>query len=447
MSFLTVSFAIFFFITVLVLSRISNLKVRNIVLLLANLVFYSMGDIRFAFLLIAEIAGCYFTALKISSEQEKGRRGRGLVIIFVTVLITLLAVSKYTVQPLGISFYTLMIISYVIDVYRGKMEAETDPVAVALYASFFPQIMSGPITKARDLMGQFKQKQIINKKGIYSGAQIFLTGALKKVLIADRLAVCSDAIYSNPSIYSGLSVFLGTVCYTIQLYCDFSGYTDMATGIATMLGFKLARNFNLPYIAKNPTETWKRWHMSLSSWLQEYVYITLGGNRKGKARQYINLILTMIVGGLWHGVAWTYVLWGLQCGIGLCAHKVYSGWKERWNIKTGRLYDAVCVLLTYLYFLMGTVIFRAGSVGDFIIIFKKIFTMAPGTGYYYVYLFIYLVLVGAAYGIACLKNRNQGFYVNLNLDMFKNRVLFLFVILTVIIYGYFGNNVFIYAQF
>ena len=453
MTFLTFSFAVFFILLITFLSRIKNVRTRNAVLLLGNLIFYGMGDIRFIAMLAAECLVAYFSAIGILKEKKKGGTGKTYFSAAVILAVSVLALTRYLpfagidVQPLGVSFYTLMVISYVVDVYRGKMEAETDPVTVALYVSFFPQILSGPITKARDMMGGFREIHPITKAGIYSGMQIFLMGALKKVLIADRLAVCSDAIYGNPGMYSGLSVFFGTLCYSIQLYCDFSGYTDMATGIAAMMGFKLARNFNLPYIAKNPTETWKRWHMSLSSWLQEYVYISLGGNRKGMLRQYINLILTMIIGGLWHGVSLTYVLWGLQSGIGLCAHKIFLAWKKRTGWKGNRVCDHISVVFTYAYFLMGTVIFRSGSLKDAGVIFARIFTGASGVVYYYSYFFIYLLLVGIAYAVAYRKNGGEGFYVNLNLDGFKERTAFLLVVLTVIIYGYFGNNVFIYAQF
>lgn len=468
MSFLTPGFAAFYIILLLVLSRTKNINIRNVILLTANLVFYSMGDLRFLLLLIVEISGCYYTAIKIKKEKNCGNTGKGYMRLAVISAVGILIICKYLmfigttmfgagfseryrgladIQPIGISFYTLMVISYVVDVYRGEMEAEEDFLLVALYVSFFPQIMSGPITKARELIWQFRELHPITKVSIYSGMQIFLTGVLKKVLIADRLAVCSDAIYSNPSIYSGLSIFLGTVCYTIQLYCDFSGYTDMATGVATMMGFRLAKNFDLPYIAKNPTETWKRWHISLSLWLQEYVYISLGGNRKGKVRQYLNLIITMVVGGLWHGAAWTYIFWGIQCGIGLCVHKIFVEYIKKKKEKESGIYSVVSTLGTYLYFLAGTIIFRAESTEDALIIFKRIFTLAHGVGYYYVYFFIYFAFVAAAYTVAVMRNNGYGFYVNMNMEHFGSRVLFLFTVMIIVIYGYFGNNVFIYAQF
>ena len=449
MNFLTVYFAFFILVILTVLSRVTNAKTRNVILLLGNLLFYSVGDLKSVAFISIESIICYFAALYISREKAKDRSGKTCMGMTVVLLVAVLVTTKcfFGIVVLGISFYTLMMISYVVDVYRGKMNAEKDIISVCLYFSFFPQILSGPITKARDMMEQFHDVRPISKDGIYSGMQIFLMGALKKVLIADRLAVCSDAIYGNPGMYSGLSVFFGTICYTIQLYCDFSGYTDMATGVATAMGFKLARNFNMPYIAKNPTETWKRWHMSLSSWLQEYVYISLGGNRKGRIRQYINLILTMIVGGLWHGVALTYVLWGVQCGIGLCAHKLFGEFMKKREVKKSRVVNAMSALFTYLYFTAGTVIFRAESIGDAAVIFRRIFIMADGVKYYYIYFFVYLILVSAAYLTAGIRNGMNGFYPKLDMDRFGVRVLFIFTALIVAIYGYFGNNVFIYAQF
>nr|MCR5421141.1 hypothetical protein [Lachnospiraceae bacterium] len=248
MSFLSVKFAIFFIILFIILIRVTDIKKRNILLLTGNFVFYSLGDLRCLLLLAAETAACYFVALKLEREKKQGESGKAYVLVFAAVVVAVLILCKNFFQPLGISFFSLMIISYIVDVYRGKLSCEHDFTVVALYISFFPHIVSGPITKARDIMGQFKEINPINKKDVYYGIQIFVTGALKKVLIADRLAVCSNAIYSNPMEYSGFSLLLGTICYTVQLYCDFSGYTDMATGIATALGFKLARNFDLPYI-------------------------------------------------------------------------------------------------------------------------------------------------------------------------------------------------------
>lgn len=467
MNFLTLSFAGFYIVLLLLLSRMTNVRARNILLLAGNLIFYSIGDLKFVLLLVAESIGCYLIALKIADEKAKGRTGRGYTGLAVSAAVAILVICKYlmfigttlfgsefevrfgvlsNMQPIGISFYTLMVISYVVDVYRGKMKAEKDFLSVALYISFFPQIMSGPITKARDLIGQFAEIHPVTRAGVYSGMQIFLTGAFKKVFIADRLAVYSNAIYGNPGMYSGLSIFFGVICYLLQLYCDFSGYTDMATGIAAMMGFRLARNFDLPFLAGSPTETWKRWHISLSSWLQEYVYISLGGNRKGKPRQYLNLVITMVIGGFWHGASWTYILWGLQSGIGLCVHKMYAEHIKP-RVKTGAVYTVFCTLGAYLYFLMGSILFRAESAGDIAVIFRRMISGAQGVRYYYSYFFIYLVLVAAAYAVACIRNKGHGFYVNMDLDRFGARVLFLFVALVTVIYGYFGNNVFIYAQF
>ena len=478
MNFLSVEFACFYIILFTLLLFIRDLKKRNAILLLANVVFYSMGDLRSLPILIFEIIMAFFLARKIAAEKKKEGSGKAYAAAGVIITVLILASCKYLLfiggivfgssfgqahselgmfQPIGISYYSLMVISYLVDVYRGKMEAEPDFVTVGLYISFFPHIMSGPVTKARKLMNQFKEVHPITKAGVYEGMQIFLTGALKKVLIADRLAVYTNAIYASPAEYSGLSVFFGTISFWVQLYCDFSGYTDMAVGISAIFGYKLARNFDLPFIARNPTETWKRWHMSLSSWLQEYVYFSLGGNRKGTIRQYLNLVITMVLGGLWHGAAWGYVLWGLQSGLGLCIHKLFTTWRKSLMEKPGfsfdppmpvrKAADVLSIVLNFFFFLTGSILFRSESFADSLCIFKRIATMAAGVEYYYVYFFIYVGFIIIAFTIACIKNGGHGFYINMNLDRFGPAVLFITAILITVIFGYFGNNVFVYAQF
>ena len=209
--------------------------------------------------------------------------------------------SLKLIIPLGISFYTFMGISYISDLYHGKISDSSNILSIAMYLSFFPSITAGPITKARDFFSQINKPRTISLNNIGASVQIMVLGLIKKIVIADRLSVYVDTVYSCPNAYSGLTLFLASLAYSIQLYCDFSGYSDIAIGTAKLMGIELKRNFNMPYISRNISEFWKRWHISLSEWLQEYLYIPLGGNRNGRIRTYFNLMATMILGGLWHG--------------------------------------------------------------------------------------------------------------------------------------------------
>ncbi len=345
MSFMSVEFFILFFFTVILFTKVKTNYGKNLLLLAVSYFFYAYWDVRFLFLLIGLTWVNWFLAKKMDTCMHRRR----LCVIGVAVSLSVLGIFKYfnfflntayqlvgvkdgnimnIILPVGISFYTFQSMSYLIDVYRGKIAARKDFLTVALYVAFFPQLVAGPIVRASDLLPQLDEEHIIQKKNVEAGLQIFLMGVVKKIVIANRLAVCVDAVFAAPAAYDGASILCAVFSYSIQIYCDFSGYSDMAVGIARFFGYDLCRNFNLPYISKNPTEFWKRWHISLSSWLQDYVYIPLGGNRKGKIRTYINLFLTMILGGLWHGASWHFVVWGGVHGGALIVHKL---WMAAWG--------------------------------------------------------------------------------------------------------------------
>lgn len=223
--------------------------------------------------------------------------------------------------PIGISFYTFQSVSYVLDVYWKKLEPTKNILDYAFFLSFFPQLVAGPIVKAHHFLPQLKQERKVTKEALYSGIWLIMIGLFKKAVIADYIAQYNDLIFAAPNTYSGFENLMAIYGYTLQIYLDFSGYSDMAIGLGRIMGFDLGVNFNFPYQAQNITDFWRRWHISLSTWLKTYIYIPLGGNRKGKVRQYINLMLTMLIGGLWHGANWKFVFWGALHGIGLAVHK------------------------------------------------------------------------------------------------------------------------------
>jgi len=233
------------------------------------------------------------------------------------------------ILPVGISFYTFQSLSYTIDIGRGRIKAVRRFWDFALFVAFFPPMVAGPIERARHLLPQLTQPRTIRLNQSIYGLQLILLGLFKKVAIADGLAVSVNSVYNSSGAVSGLDVALATLLFAFQIFCDFSGYTDIARGVAKLLGIELALNFDLPYFSKNPSEFWRRWHISLSSWLRDYLYIPLGGNRKGEGRTYVNLMTTMTLGGLWHGAAANYILWGAYQGILLCGHRLLTGREEK----------------------------------------------------------------------------------------------------------------------
>ena len=229
------------------------------------------------------------------------------------------------ILPMGISFYTFQTMAYSIDVYKGKVQAETHLGKFALYVSFFPQLVAGPIERAEKLLPQFQNNtNKISFNNLISGITQILFGLYKKVVVADLIAIYVQSIYGKYELYTGFTHLFATYLFAIQIYCDFSGYSDIAIGSARILGYELMENFRTPYFSKSITEFWRRWHISLSSWLRDYLYINLGGNRKGKIFTYRNLMITMLLGGLWHGASWNFVIWGALHGIFLAAERIFN---------------------------------------------------------------------------------------------------------------------------
>lgn len=276
------------------------------------------------------------------------------------------------ILPVGISFYTFQSVSYIVDVYKGRVQPTRTWLEYAFFLSFFPALVAGPIVRADYFLPQIARVHHATRREVWLGLWLIIVGVVKKAVIADYIAQYNDLIFDTPGAYSGFETLMGVVGYTMQIYCDFSGYSDMAIGIAMIMGFRLAQNFNFPYKSQNLTEFWRRWHISLSSWLRDYIYIPLGGNRHGTARTYVNNFATMLIGGLWHGAAWRFVFWGAMHGAGLAVHKASKPWLGRlgdsWWIK------AVSWTLTMSFVAALWVFFRADSWSDAGIILGRVFT-------------------------------------------------------------------------
>lgn len=275
------------------------------------------------------------------------------------------------ILPVGISFYTFQSISYVVDVYKGKIAPTRTWLEYLFFLSFFPALVAGPIVRADYFLPQLEKNEVATKSDIYGGFWLIIVGIVKKALIADYISQFNDLIFNEPSLYTGVQTLMGVLGYTMQIYCDFSGYSDMAIGLALIMGFKLGINFDSPYQSHNLTEFWRRWHISLSSWLRDYVYIPLGGNRKGVIRTYINNFLTMLIGGLWHGAAWKFVFWGAMHGVGLAVHKASKPILNK--IPDNFLTNFIFWFITFIYVSLLWVFFRAASFEDSVLIIKNIF--------------------------------------------------------------------------
>ncbi len=274
------------------------------------------------------------------------------------------------VLPVGISFYTFQSVSYIIDVYKGRVAPTPTWLEYAFFLSFFPALVAGPIVRADYFIPQIRENRHATRTEVYTGLWLIILGVIKKAVIADYIAQYNDLIFDAPGAYSGFETLMGIIGYTMQIYCDFSGYSDMAIGIALIMGFRLAQNFNFPYKAQNLSDFWRRWHISLSSWLRDYIYIPLGGNRKGTARTYLNNFATMVIGGLWHGAAWKFVFWGAMHGGGLALHKASKPWLKR--LPDNFAVRALCWGATMAFVALLWVFFRAASWSDSVEIVRAV---------------------------------------------------------------------------
>lgn len=300
-------------------NRERTLQLRNLLLLAGSYYFYTQLHVWFVLLLLYTTGVNYLCGRWISRCQENGEKGKAAVTTSVLLSLTILVLFKYAyifdsswLLPVGLSFFTFQALTYTIDIYRRKINAENNLLDVALFIAFFPTLLSGPIERARNLIPQLKQKTCISWDSITSGAGLFIWGLFKKVVIADRLADYVNMAYDAPSQQSGSTLALAAIFYSFQIYCDFSGYADMAIGSGKLLGFNLQQNFRFPYWANTIKEFWRRWHISLTSWFTEYVYISMGGNRVKQSRWLLNISAVFLLSGLWHGATWAFLLWGIM---------------------------------------------------------------------------------------------------------------------------------------
>ena len=353
MNFISLTFVFSFPVVVLLYWKISW-KYRELFLLAVSYFFYIKESSWAGGLLLLTTAITYLAGIAV----EKGRHRRAWLILAVTVCLGFLIGLKYSVPPVGISFYTFQTMAYVIDVYRGEISAEKSPLSYALFVSFFPQLVAGPIERAGNLLGQLKEKHTMRGENLLNGFWLMLRGFYKKVVVADYLAVYVDKVYAAPQDAGGIGAVLGTAFFAVQIYCDFSGYTDIARGAARMMGIRLMENFRHPYRAVSIQDFWKRWHISLTCWFTDYVYIPLGGNRKGTIILVRNIFIVWALTGIWHGANWTFVIWGLMFGIMLIIEKLFL---TKHLEKTPSILQRIYVLFTVM---ISFIIFNANSIRE-----------------------------------------------------------------------------------
>lgn len=458
---------IFIFLPITLISYyILGKKLRNYVLLITSLFFYAWGGLNYLKILIASIIINYIFGLLIDKAKNKIILERTILIIGVILNLLLLFYYKYydffienmnivfngnlslkyIVLPIGISFFTFQGMSYIIDIYRGDGKVNKNPFSVALYISFFPQLVAGPIVKYKTVDDQIRNRNESIESFSY-GINRFVMGLAKKVIIADILGGMADNIFNL--YYSGIdtpTAWIGAICYTFQIYYDFSGYSDMAIGLGYMFGFKFMENFNYPYISKSITEFWRRWHISLSTWFKEYLYIPLGGNRKGNV--YFNLFVVFLVTGIWHGAAWTFVLWGLWHGLFILIERAIG--KMQWYIK---IPNVIKYIVTMLIVILGWVLFRADSLEQALGYIGAMFGFNSSSSLTFEYMyfinkkFIFWIVISILGSVPFISNKVKKYSGNKIFEILVTIVISIIFIISIIFVVNSTYSPFIYFQF
>lgn len=490
MLFNSVEFIIFFVIVLTAISILKYRKIQHLFLLAVSYIFFYFSSNYLITLLVISTVLDFYIGEKIFKTDNHTKK-KILLITSLAGNLGLLGFFKYAdfailqfnflgnymnfgtdipflnlLLPIGISFYTFQTISYTVDIYRGDLTPSKSIWEFALFVSFFPQLVAGPIVRAKDFLPQLREKFgtldaetklrqiVIHNSNLKLGITIMSFGFLKKMFFADNIAPLANEIFSNPIGFDSFSIFMGTIAFGIQIYGDFSGYSDIAIGAALILGFKLPINFNKPYFATSPSDFWNRWHISLSRWLRDYFYIPLGGNRKSHSRTYLNLVTVMFFGGLWHGASWNFVIWGLLHGVYLAIHKLISDKFPRFRTnsffssKSGKI---ISILMTQYFVFLAWIPFRVKDTDAMLYSMEKYLFFDFQTDEIILFLSSYKTIVGliilffALHFIIYLKPKTIEKITNLKL---KYYTVFLTIVLMAIVFFYNGNpEDFIYFRF
>lgn len=465
--FLPIVFILYWFL----LSK--DVKKQNMFLVLASYVFYGWWDYRFLSLIFLSSLLDYFIGRKLSATDDNKKRKwllytslffnlgslgvfkyynfflSSFIEAFDAIGVELHASTLQIILPVGISFYTFQTLSYTIDVYRKKLKPTDDLVSFFAFVCFFPQLVAGPIERATHLLPQFYKARRFHYRAAVYGMRLILWGFFKKIVIADRLAEYVELIFANPGSHEGLAVLLGFVFFSFQIYCDFSGYSDIAIGTAKLFGFDLMTNFNTPYFSRSIKEFWARWHISLSTWFRDYVYIPLGGARVSPLKRQRNVMITFLVSGFWHGANWTFIIWG---GIHGLINQLEDTARKKWAIK---LPSFLMIIKTYVIVTIAWVFFRAASVKESIVLLKRsvlfekpifeellsiktrdLYQYSLGLG------FIFLLLIIEA------LSKQEKVMIRFNQNASFRYIYYSFILAIIMFFGYFQSQAqFIYFQF
>lgn len=477
MLFNSLPFLLFFPIVTIIYFILPH-KFRWIHLLLASCIFYCFFIPIYLIILLVTILIDYFAAIYIENSEGKKRKAWLIVSIVSTCLV--LFIFKYfnffnanfsslahffnlnypiralnIILPIGLSFHTFQSLSYVIEVFRGHQKAEKNFGIYSLYVMFYPQLVAGPIERPQNIIHQLHEKHYFNYDDAVYGLKKMVWGMFKKVVIADRLSLYVNAVYNNSGSHSGKSLLLATIFFSFQIYCDFSGYSDIAIGSARVMGIKLMTNFNRPYFAKSVSEFWKRWHISLSTWFRDYLYISLGGNRVSNSRKYLNLFITFLISGFWHGANWTYAIWGGLNGFYLvCAQFFYKQLSAvgRSISKMGmtNILTFFNILVTYIFIWFSWIFFRAKNISEATAIIRKIafdrgpLFLAENKTLIFSLTFLSLLLVVELVEEYKLFNNISLFN---NSSVIVRRLSYAGLVICILMFGVFDNSQFIYFQF
>lgn len=468
---------IFFFVIVTTLYFVLPYRLRWFLLLVSSCYFYMAFVPVYILILGFTIVIDYFAGILI--EKSEGRKRKFYLIISLIANIGVLAVFKYynfindnltfllqefgidnpipylsILLPIGLSFHTFQAMSYTIEVYRGHQAAERNFGIYSLYVMFYPQLVAGPIERPQNLLYQFRKKFDFDYDRVVDGLKLMLWGMFKKVVIADRLAIYVDSVYNNPYQHHGISFALATFFFAFQIYCDFSGYSDIAIGAARVMGFKLMTNFNRPYFSRNISEFWKRWHISLSTWFKDYLYISLGGNKVSIPRWYFNLFIVFLISGLWHGANWTFIIWGALNGFYLVFAIATRKFRDKLNKLSGIdrvpwLNQTFQILTAFVLTCFAWIFFRANNVSEAFHIVSEIAKFNGPVFYDSISVISFTVLCVVMLLLVELKME----YYKGKFSFFNNRnvivryMSYATLIIILLLMGVFDGGQFIYFQF
>jgi len=469
MIFTSIDFIVFYAILMLMLFFFRADAARQYILLLASYIFYGWWNPVFVLLILASSLQGWYLGILIDRSRDEKKKSLYLF-ISLTISLGMLAYYKYAdfiVQnvftaiglewhyqlditlPVGISFFTFQTMSYGIDLKRGKISVCKSLPQFMLFVAFFPQLVAGPIVRASEFLPQLLKRIDINRENIILGIQIFIGGAIQKVLFADNLSKFVDPIFADPELFSSSTLWLGIIAYSVQIFCDFSGYSLMAIGIAKTLGFSLPKNFDMPYVARSITEFWRRWHITLSFWLRDYLYIPLGGNRKGTVRTYVNLMITMVLGGLWHGASWNFVIWGVLHGSALAIHKLWMAVTGHWNdgIRQHLVYRVTAWSVTLLFLLLTWIPFRSPDFSQTTLYLKGLLGNDSGVEWINPTVVIILVMVACWHMLYIFRIPHYVKFPVLNVNTVYSQIVIGGSLLALAMFAPINTSPFIYFQF